>query len=80
MLESEPLMFAIICVNNNKYIDQTELNLLNNTLDNLAEYGAGNQLMKLFRINKLVPYKREKLNSLFKLIGEYNTLLDNNEN
>ncbi len=78
--ESEPLMFAIICVNNNKYIDQAELDLLNNTLDNLAEYGAGNQLMKLFRINKLVPYKREKINSLFKLVQEYNLLLKNHGN
>ena len=78
--ESEPLMFAVICVNSNKFIDKRELDLLNNTLDNLEQYGAGQQLMKLFRINKLIKFQKEKLISLINLIEEYEKLSNKSGN
>ena len=53
--ESEPLVFAVICLIPNN-LTRDDKDLIVYTMETLHEQNAGSQILKIFRINKLIKY------------------------
>lgn len=73
---SEPLMGTVFCLQKTGWESEQEKREMVDSLTNLHTEPAGQQLLTLFKVRKLVPFKPEYLNSMKRLKAMHDRLTE----
>ena len=71
--ESDPLVFAVICIFPGT-LTQDDIELITYTMETLHDQSAGNQILKIFRINKLIKFNEDYLQNTKRMIKKFNSI------